>query len=88
MNFQQYDLGYQQRGEVVEVQLSGTEANVQLLDSTNLYQRYKNGGQFTYHGGHYKQSPVRITIPHAGTWYVTIDLGGYAGQVRSSVRVI
>ena len=87
MNFSQYSLGYQQKGEVVEVQLSGTEANVQLLDNANL-QRYKNGGQFTYYGGHYKQSPVRITVPHAGTWYVTVDLGGYGGQVRSSVRVI
>ena len=87
MKFQQYDLGYQHRGKIVEVELSGTEANVQLLDSTNL-QHYKNHGQFTYYGGHYKQSPVHLTIPHAGTWHVTIDLGGYAGQVSSSVRVI
>ena len=87
MRFQPYNVGYLQRDDVVEVELSGTEANVQLLDSANL-QRYKNGGQFTYHGGHYKQSPARVTVPHAGTWYVTVDLGGYGGQVSSSVRII
>ena len=87
MKFQQYDLGHQQKGKVVEVKLSGTEANVQLLDGNNL-QHYKSGRNFNYYGGHYTQSPVRLTIPHTGTWYVTIDLGGYAGQVRSSVTVI
>ena len=69
------------------MQLPGTEANVQLLDSLNL-QHYTAGRKFQYYGGHYKQSPVRIAIPHTGTWYVTIDLGGYRGQVSSSVRVI
>lgn len=82
MKFQQYDLGHQRKGSVVEVKLSGTEANVQLLDSPNL-QHYKRGRKFQYYGGHYKRSPVYLTIPHAGTWYVTIDLGGYRGQVSS-----
>ena len=36
MRFTQYDLGFQETGSVVEVTLSGTEANVQLLDSTAL----------------------------------------------------
>ena len=35
-----------------------------------------------------KQSPTRLAIPHAGTWYVTVDLQGLRGQARSSVRVI
>ena len=87
MKFQQYDLGQQQQGRVVEVALSGNAANVQLLDGTNL-QHYKAGRRFTYHGGHYKQSPVRLAIPHTGVWYVTIDLGGRTGHVSSSVRVI
>ena len=42
MKFHQHDLGYQQKDDIVEIQLSGTETNVQLLDSANL-QRYKNG---------------------------------------------
>ena len=87
MKFQQYDLRHRQKNSIVEVKLSGTEANVQLLDSLNL-QHYKAGRDFQYYGGHYKQSPVHLTIPHAGTWYVIIDLGGYGGYVSSSVRVI
>jgi hypothetical protein len=87
MKFQQYDLGYQQKGNVVKVELSGTEANVQLLDDLNL-QHYKAGRDFRYYGGHYKQSPVHLTIPDTGTWHVTVDLGGFAGQVSSTVSVI
>lgn len=34
------------------------------------------------------RSPFRIPIPHSGHWYVVIDLGGYSGTVRSSVRVL
>ena len=87
MEYMHFDLGPQRQGSVVEVELSGTEANVQLVDSTN-FQNYKNGRQFTYFGGHYKASPVRLTIPHAGNWYVTVDLGGFVGQIEAAVRVI
>lgn len=87
MEFLQFDLGYQQRGAVAVVSLSGTEANVQLLDSENL-NRYKTGRTFNYYGGHYKASPARIVIPHTGGWHVIADLGGNAGQVKASVRVI
>ena len=87
MNFQQYSLGHCQRGDVVEVTLSGSAANVRLLDSSNL-QNFKSGRQHRYSGGLVKQSPTRLAIPHAGTWYVTVDLQGLRGQARSSVRVI
>lgn len=87
MNFQQYNLGHQQRGNVVEVTLSGSAANVRLLDSSNL-QSYRSGRQHRYYGGLVRSSPARLVIPHAGTWYVTVDLQGLRGQVRSSVRVI
>ncbi|MDE2988015.1 MAG: DUF1883 domain-containing protein [Chloroflexota bacterium] len=81
------DLGHRERGEVVEVTLSGNAANVRLLDSSN-YQSYKNGRQHTYRGGLAKQSPVRLPIPHSGRWYVTVDMQGLRGQTRSSVRVL
>ena len=87
MRFRQHDLGYQQRGSIAEVKLSGTEANVQLLDGINL-QRYKASQRYDYYGGHFKKSPARIPIPRAGTWYVVVDLGGFSGQVSSSARVI
>ena len=87
MKFQQHRLGHQQRGNVVEVTLSGSAANVRLLDSGNL-QKYKSGRQHRYHGGLVTRSPARLIIPHTGTWYVTVDLQGLRGQARSSVRVI
>ena len=87
MKFQQYRLGHQQRGNVVEVTLSGSAANVRLLDSGN-FQKYKSGRQHRYYGGLITKSPARLVIPHTGTWYVTVDLQGLRGQVRSSVQVI
>lgn len=87
MNFQQYPLGHQQRGNVVEVTLSGSAANVRLLDSVNL-QHFKAGRRHRYYGGLVKRSPTRLAIPRTGNWYVTVDLQGLRGQVRSSVRVI
>lgn len=86
MKFSYYDLGNRNKGEVVEVQLS-VAANVRLMNSSN-YSNYKNGKRHHYYGGYVKRSPYRITIPSSGHWYVTIDLGGYAGTVKHSVRVL
>lgn len=86
MNFSYYDLGRLNRGQVVEVCLSAA-ANVRLLDSTN-YNNYKNGRRHKYYGGYVKRSPYRISVPNSGHWYVTIDLGGYAGSVKHSVQVL
>ncbi len=87
MQFNYYDVGYRSSGEVVEVALSGNAANVRLMDSSN-YQSFRGGRQHRFYGGHVTRSPVRLPIPHSGHWYVTIDLGGYGGSVRSSVRVL
>lgn len=59
MQFIQSDLGYRQKGEIVEVTLRGSAANVRLLDSAN-FSSYKNGRRHTYHGGLAKRSPVRL----------------------------
>lgn len=87
MQFQYYDLGNLNGGEIVEVILSGNSANVRLMDSSN-YSSFKNGRQHTYYGGLAKSSPVRIPVPRSGHWYVTVDLGGYRGTVRTSVNVL
>ena len=87
MKFNYYQLGNRQRGDVVEVNLSGSAANVRLLDSTN-YQSYRSGRKHRYYGGLVKRSPARIPIPHSGTWYVVVDMQGLRGTSRSSVRVI
>ena len=87
MKFQYYDLGHLNGGEIVEVILSGNAANVRLMDSSN-YSNFKNGRRHTYYGGNAKRSPVKIPVPRSGHWYITIDLGGYTGTLRSSVNVL
>ena len=87
MKFTHYDLKMCTQGQIVEVSLSGNAANVQLLDSSNL-QKYKNGRQYQYFGGHMTTSISQIPIPHNGHWHVVVDLGGGGGSVKSSVRVI
>lgn len=86
MNYSYYDLGQRNKGEIVEVRLSAA-ANVRLMNSSN-YSNYKNGRKHHYYGGYVKTSPYRIPIPTSGHWYVTIDLGGYAGKVKHSVNVL
>ena len=63
------------------------QCNVLLLEDS-AWLAYKNGGAFTYYGGWATQSPVRLTPPHHGHWHVVIDLGGRAGRVGASVRII
>lgn len=87
MKYQSYDLGQLHGGEIVEVTLKGNSANVKLMDSSN-FSSYKSGRRHTYYGGHVTKSPYKVSVPRYGRWYVTIDLGGYAGSVSSSVRVL
>lgn len=86
MNFSYYDLGHLDKGQIVEVQLTAA-ANVRLMDYSN-YNSYKNGRKHRYYGGYVKDSPYKIVVPNSAHWYVTIDLGGYAGRVRHSVQVL
>jgi hypothetical protein len=87
MQFIEHDLGYRRGGEMVEITLSGSAANVRLMDSSNL-SAYKNGRQHRYYGGLAKQSPIHLQIPSSGHWYVTVDMQGLRGSVRSSVRIL
>ena len=87
MRFTHYDLRNRQGGEIIEVTLSGNAANVRLLDNSN-FQGFRAGRQHRYYGGQAKKSPVRLQVPHSGHWHVVIDLGGYGGTVRSSIRVL
>jgi hypothetical protein len=87
MKFIQHDLGYRSGGEIVEVTLSGNAANVRLLDSSN-FSSFKNGRQHRFIGGLAKRSPVRLQIPRSGNWYVTVDMQGLGGSVRSSARIL
>lgn len=85
MNYlhQEFDIG---PGEVIEVSLDHA-ANVLLLDSTN-YSHYRGGDSYRYHGGYVTSSPYRISPPRRDHWHLVVDLGGYAGTVRASARVL
>lgn len=87
MRFNHYDLGYQERGTVVEVTLSGSAANVRLLDSSS-FQNYRSGRRHQFYGGLVRRSPAQLVIPQSGHWHVAVDMQGLQGQTRSSIRVI
>ncbi|MBA2621030.1 MAG: DUF1883 domain-containing protein [Acidobacteria bacterium] len=86
-NFTKYELGYRKSGEIFQVNLSGSAANVRLMDSSN-FQSYKSGRDHRYYGGLAEQSPVRLQIPNSGNWYVTVDMNGLRGTVRSSIDIL
>lgn len=87
MNFTKYDLGNKQRGDVVEITLQGSAANVRLMNSSN-FQSYRNGKRHRYIGGLAKKSPIHLQIPSSGHWYVTVDMQGLRGTTRSSIRMM
>lgn len=87
MKFIHHDLGQCKSGEIVEINLSGSAANVRLMDSSNL-QSYKNGRRHQYIGGLAQKSPVRLQIPRSGRWHVAVDMTGLRGNVKSSARML
>jgi hypothetical protein len=80
-------LGQLPRGAVVEFHLSGSAANVWLMDSST-YSRYKGGSQVRAQGGHTQRTPVRMATDRAAHWYAVADLGGYPGRVGLTTRVL
>lgn len=87
MNYLVYDLGWLEKGKVVEVTLSA-QANVKLMSALD-YSYYQKGQRHSYYGGWVKVSPYRIEIPTSFQhWYVTVDLGGYEGKVSASCTVL
>lgn len=86
MQYSYYDFGQLDKGKIVEITLTKA-ANVRLMDQIN-YNHYEKGQKHKYYGGYVKQSPFRIPVPYSGHWYLTIDLGGYAGSLRHSARIL
>lgn len=87
MQFTKYDLGNLEKGRIIEVTLKGNAANVRLMDSSN-FNKYKNGKAHQFIGGLARRSPVRLQTTHSGHWYVTIDMLGLRGSVRTGVTVL
>ena len=74
-------------GDIVEVTLTGNAANILLLDDANFH-NYQQGKPYRYSGGYARTSPFRIQAPRPGRWHLVVDLGGGAGRVQASSRVI
>lgn len=53
MQYQSYDLGHLNGGDVIEAALNGNSANVKLMDSSNS-SNYRSGRPRRYFGGHIK----------------------------------
>lgn len=87
MKFVHHDLGQCKSGEIVEITLSGSAANVLLMDSSN-FQSYRNGREHRYFGGLATKSPVRLQIPRSGNWHIAVDMRGLRGSVSSSARLL
>jgi hypothetical protein len=82
------DLGQRNSGDTVQFNLSGSQANVGLLDSSNFL-AFKNGRDFRGVVRLATGSPVRLSVPTAGRWYGVIYIPpGYAGQVRGSIGLL
>jgi hypothetical protein len=82
-----FDLGQRKRGEIVEVTLRGSAANVLLVDPTNK-RNYEAGRRTSYVGGLVKRSPHRMAIPRSGHWYVLVTMDGLRGRTNASVRIL
>jgi hypothetical protein len=86
MQYQYYNLGTVEKGKIIQVAL-GYAANVRIMDSSN-YSAFKAGRKHKLYGGHITRSPYKFPVPKTAHWYVVIDLGGYAGKVKSAVNVL
>lgn len=87
MEFNYWDLGRQERGTTVRVTLSGDAANVILLDSSN-FSSFKSGRRHRYYGGQAQRSPVHLTVPSSGRWYLVVHHGGYRGRTRVGYEIL
>lgn len=85
MQYIHRDLGQRRRGDIVQFNLTGSQANIGLLDSSNC-SAFRNGRSFKGVVRLATGSPVRLGIPSSGHWYGVIFIPpGYTGRVRGSI---
>lgn len=71
-------------GDVVVVSLD-RQANVRLFDATN-FSRFQSGQNCEFIGGRALRSPIRLSVPRSGTWYVVIEEWG-VGTIRYGIQI-
>lgn len=86
MRYAYSDLGSQEAGSTVVVNVRGAATNVLLLRMSDFV-RYQAEGSFRYQGGRYRGSPVRIQVPSDDHWFAVMELGTYSGRTRATVEV-
>ena len=90
MNFLKFDLGKLDTGRTAQVTLSGSAANVRLINNSNMYD-YEHGREFSSVGGLVTKALVDIKIPKYDHWFIVIDVKGIRGsdgKIDASVRVL
>lgn len=81
----EWDLGDVTAGSSVVITLWGAESDVFLLSPENLA-RLRASEPFSFVGGHYQGSRVRLLVPTAGHWHVAV-VPGPAGAVEASIQL-
>jgi hypothetical protein len=87
MKYAYADLGAQEQGNEVVINVRGGAHGVMLIDVANFL-RYRTGRSFRFTGGRYRGSPARLEVPEDGHWFAVLDLGSYNGRARATVEVI
>jgi hypothetical protein len=87
MKYAYADLGRQEQGNEVVINVRGGARGVMLIDVAN-FARYRTGRSFRFAGGRYRGSPARLEVPSDGHWYAVLDLGSLNGRAKATVEVI
>ena len=90
MKFIRFDLGKVDAGKTVQVTLSGSVANVRLINSKNIYE-YEHGHDYESIGGLVDKALIDMKIPSKDHWFIVIDkegLRGVDGKIDSTVKVL
>ena len=86
MKFIHTDLGHCSGNEIVKIELSAG-ANVRLMTHSNFLS-YRRGGQYRFHGGLARKSPLSLSVPSSGHWHAVVDMEGLRGRTSVSVRLV
>lgn len=80
-----WELGSVTAGSWVQVTLWGAACDVLLLTPADLV-RFRESRPFSFVGGHFQGSRVRLVIPSSGEWHVVV-VPGPAGPVEATVQL-
>jgi hypothetical protein len=83
---QEWELGAVSAGSWVLVTLWGASCDVMLLTPTDL-ERFREDRPFSFVGGHFQGTRVRLVIPTSGEWHVVV-VPGPTGPVEATVELM